>query len=75
MSRLCGEIDDEKEKAVWNDRNLSSADDSMEREISRCRTEISRLESELSSLQAQLQAALEAEAQARREALASMLGL
>lgn len=75
VSRLCGEIDDEREKAVWSDRSLSSADDSMEREISRCQSEISRLESELTSLQAQLQAALEAEAQARREALASMLGL
>lgn len=75
VSRLCGEIDDEREKTVWSDRSLSTADDSMEREISRCRTEISRLESELSSLQAQLQAALEAEDQARREALASMMGL
>lgn len=74
VSRLCGEIDDVKEKPVWSDRNLSSADDNMDREISRCRSEISRLEAELSSLQAQLQAALEAEAKARLEALASLLG-
>lgn len=74
VSRLCEEIDDVKEKPVWNDRNLSSADDYMDREISRCRSEISRLEAELSSLQAQLQAALETEAKARLEELASLLG-
>lgn len=75
IKRLCGEIDDVKEKAVWNDKNLSSAEDSVDREISRCRSEISRLEAEISSLQARLQAALEAEAQARLEALASLMGL
>lgn len=74
VNRLCREIDDVKEKPVWSDRNLSYADDSLDREISRCRSEISQLETELSSLQAQLQAALDAEDKARLEALASMLG-
>ena len=74
IRNLCGKIDDAKEKAVWNDKNLSAADDNVGLEINRCRFEISQLEAELSSLQAQLQAVLETEAQERMETPSSLMG-
>lgn len=61
IKTLSFEIDELKEKYIWNDSNLSDVLSNVSREISRCETEIMRLEDEIDSLNRQIESARETE--------------
>lgn len=61
IKTLSFEIDELKERYIWNDSNLSDALSNVSREISRCETEIMRLEDEIDSLNRQIESARETE--------------
>lgn len=56
-------IDQLKEKYIWNDANMSDTSYNISNEISRCQTEIDRLENEIRILDRQIEAAREAESE------------
>lgn len=56
-------IDQLKEKYIWNDANMSDTSYNISNEISRCKTEIDRLENEIRILDRQIEAAREAESE------------
>lgn len=61
IKTLSFEIDELKERYIWNDSNLSDVLSNVSREISRCETEIMRLEDEIDSLNRQIESARETE--------------
>lgn len=61
IKTLSFEIDELKERYIWNDSNLSDVLSNVSREISRCETEIMRLEDEMDSLNRQIESARETE--------------
>lgn len=69
VSTMVCDIESMKEQAVWSDRKLSSAEQSINQEISRCQTEIGNLDAEINRLEAEYRAAKERE---RRAALAAL---
>ena len=63
------DIESMKEQAVWSERELSSAEQNISQEISRCQTEISDLDAEINRLEAEYKAAKERELRAALAAL------
>lgn len=61
IKTLSFEIDELKERYIWNDSNLSDVLSNVSREISRCETEIMRLEDEIDNLNRQIESARETE--------------
>lgn len=58
---LCFDIDEEKEKSIYNDGKMYDVSSNINSEISRCTSEIERLESEIRRLDRQIEAARDAE--------------
>lgn len=69
VASIVCDIEAVRERAVWSERRLSSAEQSIEQEISRCQTEISNLDAQIARLEAEYEAAKERE---RRAALAAL---
>ncbi len=69
VASIVCDIEAVRERAVWSERKLSSAEQSIGQEISRCQTEISNLDAEIARLEAEYEAAKERE---RRAALAAL---
>lgn len=69
VASIVCDIEAVRERAVWSERRLSSAEQSIGQEISRCQTEISNLDAQIARLEAEYEAAKERE---RRAALAAL---